>query len=47
LTTTVATSVTGYFFPFHGFTPAIAAGGVLLVVLTFAILALYRFRFPL
>jgi hypothetical protein len=44
LTTTVATSVTGYFFPFHGFTPAIAVGGVSLVVLTFAILALYRFR---
>jgi len=44
LTTTVATSVTGYFFPFHGFTPAIAVGGVSLVVLTFAILALYRFH---
>lgn len=44
LTTTVATSVTGYFFPFHGFTPAIAVGGVSLVVLTFAILALYRYR---
>jgi hypothetical protein len=44
LTTTVATSVTGYFFPLHGFTPAIAVGAVSLVVLALAILALYRFQ---
>lgn len=44
LTTTVATSVTGFFFPFHGFTPAIGFGIVSLIVLTIAILALYRFR---
>jgi hypothetical protein len=44
LTTTVATSVTGFFFPFHGFTPAYAVGTVSLIVLAIAILARYRFR---
>ena len=41
LATTVATSVTGFFFPFHGFTPAIAVGILSLVVLAVAILARY------
>jgi hypothetical protein len=44
LTTTVATSVTGFFFPFHGFSPAYAVGTVSLIVLAIAILARYRFR---
>jgi hypothetical protein len=43
LATTVATSVTGFFFPFHGFTPAYAVGAVSLLVLAAAIYAL-RFR---
>jgi hypothetical protein len=37
----VATSVTGFFFPFHGFTPAIVVGIVSMVVLALAILARY------
>lgn len=41
LLTTLATSVTGFFFPFHGFTPAIAVGIVSLVVLAIAIFARY------
>jgi hypothetical protein len=41
LITTVATSVTGFFFPFHGFTPAIALGIMSLVVLAVAIFARY------
>ena len=41
LATTVATSVTGFFFPFHGFTPAIGVGIVSLVVLAVAIFARY------
>jgi hypothetical protein len=41
LVTTVATSVTGFFFPFHGFTPAIAVGKVSLVMLAVAIFARY------
>ena len=41
LVTTVATSVTGFFFPFHGFTPAIGLGIVSLVVLAVAIFAWY------
>jgi hypothetical protein len=41
LLTTVATSVTGFFFPFHGFTPAIGVGIVSLVVLAVAIFARY------
>src|SRR5260370_1165706 len=39
LLSTVATSVTGFFFPFHGFTPAIGVGIVSLVVLAVAIFA--------
>jgi len=38
---TTATSVTGFFFPFHGFTPAIALGIMSLIVLTVAIFARY------
>ena len=44
LLTTVATSVTGFFFPFHGFTPAIGVGIVSLVVLAVAIFAQYGRR---
>jgi hypothetical protein len=44
LTTTVATSVTGFGFPFHGFTPAHAVGILSLVFLTLAIAARYRHR---
>jgi len=39
LWTTVATSVTGFFFPFHGFKPSYAVGILSLVVLALAILA--------
>jgi hypothetical protein len=41
LVTTVATSVTGFFFPFHGFTPAIGVGVVSLLVLAAVLFALY------
>jgi hypothetical protein len=41
LITTVLTSVTGFFFPFHGFTPAIGVGIISLLVLTIAIVARY------
>ncbi|HEY2625153.1 MAG TPA: hypothetical protein VGI41_00230 [Candidatus Udaeobacter sp.] len=41
LTTTVLTSVTGFFFPFHGFTPAIGLGIISLLVLAIAIYARY------
>src|SRR5881628_1788502 len=41
LITTVATSVTGFFFPFHGFTPAIALGIMSLIVLAVAFFARY------
>lgn len=43
LVTTILTSVTGFMFPFHGFTPALAVGGLSLVVLAVALLALYGF----
>src|SRR5437879_9235163 len=36
LATTAATSATGFFFPFHGFTPAIGVGILSLVVLAIA-----------
>jgi hypothetical protein len=42
LITTVATSVTGFFFPFHDFTPAYAVGAISLVLLGLAIFARYR-----
>lgn len=44
LVTTVATSVTGFFFPFHKFTPAIGVGIISLVLLALAILARYVFH---
>jgi len=39
LITTVLTSVTGFFFPFHGFTPAIGVGIISLLVLAVAVYA--------
>ena len=41
LVTTIATSVTGFLFPFKGFTPAQAFGVISLVVLAVALFALY------
>lgn len=41
LLTTVATSITGFFFPFQGFTPAIGVGIVSVIVLVFTIFARY------
>jgi len=42
LTTTVATSVTGFFFPVHHFMPSHGVGIVSLIVLGFAISARYQ-----
>ena len=42
LWTTVATSVTGFFFPFHGMTPGIVVGILSLIVLALAIRARAR-----
>ena len=42
LAATVATSVTGFFFPSHGFTPALGLGILSLLVLSLAIFALRR-----
>jgi len=44
LATTVATSVTGFFFPFHKLLPAHIVGIISLVVLTIAIVARYAFN---
>ncbi len=44
LVTTVATSVTGFGFPFHGVTPAIIVGVLSLIVLALAIAARYTFH---
>jgi hypothetical protein len=41
LATTVLTSLTGFGFPFHGFTPAIGTGILSMIVLVPAIYALY------
>ncbi|MGA7560081.1 MAG: hypothetical protein WCF61_15275 [Terriglobales bacterium] len=41
LLATTATSVTGFMFPYHGFTPGIGVGILSLVVLAIAIFALY------
>ena len=41
LITTVATSVTGFFFPFHGFTPAVKLGIITVPVLAITIYARY------
>jgi hypothetical protein len=44
LITAVATTVTGFFFPFHGVTPAIKLGIISLVVLVVTIYARYAKR---
>src|SRR5262245_16758631 len=44
LITTVLTSVTGFLFPFHKFTPAHAIGTLSLVILAVAIMGRYRFH---
>jgi hypothetical protein len=44
LITTVATSITGFLFPFHGFKPSYAVGILSLIVLAIAIVALYSFH---
>lgn len=44
LVTATATTVTGFFFPFEGFTPAFILGIISVVPLTLAILARYRHR---
>jgi hypothetical protein len=44
LVSTVATSVTGFFFPFHQFMPAHAVGIISLLVLAVAIVARYVLR---
>ena len=41
LVTAVATTITGFFFPFHRFTPAIGVGIISLIVLTIVISARY------
>ena len=42
LLTTVLTSVTGFLFPIHGFTPALGVGIISCVILVFALYAYYR-----
>ena len=42
LISTAATSLTGFFFPFHGITPGIIVGIISMVILAVAILARYR-----
>src|SRR5580658_4815159 len=44
LATTLATSVTGFLFPFHGFTPAIGVGILSVLLLAAAIAARYAFH---
>lgn len=44
LATTVATSVTGFGFPIHGFTPAIGVGILSLVILAVALIARYALK---
>lgn len=41
LVSTILTSITGFFFPFHGFTPAHAVGVLSLIVLSVSLFALY------
>jgi hypothetical protein len=45
LWTTLATSVTGFFFPFHGFTPAIGVGILSLLILAPVFYARYTKKF--
>jgi hypothetical protein len=42
LVTTVLTSVTGFLFPYHGFTPGIGVGIISMVVLALAVVAFYQ-----
>jgi hypothetical protein len=44
LLTTALTSVTGFLFPIHGFTPALGVGIVACVILVVALFALYKER---
>lgn len=44
LATTVATSVTGFLFPFNGFTPALGVGVISMIILAAAIAARYAFH---
>jgi hypothetical protein len=44
LTTTAATSITGFMFPFHGLTPGIVVGILSVILLAIAIPARYHFR---
>ena len=44
LLTTIATLVTGFLFPFHGFTPAIGVGIVCVAIVIPVVLARYAFR---
>jgi hypothetical protein len=44
LATTLATSVTGFFFPIHGFTPALGVGIISVVILACSYFALYGRR---
>jgi hypothetical protein len=41
LVTTILTSVTGFMFPIHGFTPGLGTGAVSMLVLAVALIALY------
>ena len=41
LVTTILTSVTGFMFPIHGFTPGLGTGSVSIAVLAVAVFALY------
>lgn len=42
LVTTIATTLTGFLFPFAGFTPAIGVGLISAILLALAVFALYR-----
>lgn len=44
LATTLATSVTGFFFPIHGFTPALGVGILSMFIVAAAIAARYGFH---
>ena len=44
LVTTIATTLTGFLFPFHGFTPAIGVGILSTLVLALALAARYTFH---
>jgi hypothetical protein len=44
LITTAATSVTGFFFPIHGMTPALIVGVISMILLIVAIVARYAYR---